>query len=78
MKTTMTCRQMGGACDLELQADTSADMAKHMTAHVLKRHPDVADKMKNMTPEERRQWEAEFHRNWDEAREMAGQKEVRR
>ena len=67
----MTCRQMGGTCDAELQTETSAEMARQMTAHVLKTHPDVANKMKNMTPEEHRRWEADFHRKWDEAHKLA-------
>ena len=67
---TMTCRQMGGKCDLEIQAGTSADMAKKMTAHVMKEHPDVAEEMKNMTEKEHEKWEKEFHKNWDNAPEV--------
>jgi hypothetical protein len=71
MKTTMTCRQMGGTCDATITAGTSAEVARKMTAHVLETHPEVANRMKNMTPEEHRRWEADFHRNWDEAQKMA-------
>ncbi len=71
MRTTMTCKQMGGACDMEIQAGTSTEMARKMTAHVLKKHPEVANKMKNMSAEEHRRREAEFHRNWDEAYRIA-------
>ena len=56
---------MGGNCDLEIQAGTSSEMAKKMTSHVMKDHPDVAETMKNMTEEEHEKWETEFHKNWE-------------
>jgi len=71
---TMTCRQMGGTCDAKLEASTSAEMAKKMTAHVMAEHPDVAAKMKNMSSEEHEKWESEFHRNWNRAPEAGGRK----
>jgi len=66
----MTCKQMGGTCNLEIQAATSAEMAQKMTAHVMKDHPDVAEKMKSMTPAQHEKWETEFHKNWDHAPEV--------
>ena len=46
------------------KAASSEEMAKKMTAHVMEKHPDVAEKMKNMSPTEHEKWEAEFHKNW--------------
>ena len=31
----------------------------------------------HMTPEEHRRWEAEFHRNWDEAHKIAEHNDAR-
>jgi predicted small metal-binding protein len=66
---TMTCRQMGGKCDTEIKADSSSEMAKKMTAHVMEKHPDVFETMKNMTESEHKKWEDDFHKNWDKAPE---------
>jgi predicted small metal-binding protein len=66
---TMTCREMGGSCDTQIQADSSAEMAKKMTAHVLEKHPDVYERMKNMTESEHKKWEEDFHKNWQKAPE---------
>jgi predicted small metal-binding protein len=63
----MTCRQMGGTCDAEITADTSSEMAKKMTAHVMEKHPDVAERMKKMTEPEHKQWEDDFHKKWEKA-----------
>ena len=65
----MTCKQMGGTCDTEIKASSSAEMAKKMTAHVMEKHPEVAEKMKNMTKSEHEKWEDDFHKNWDKAPE---------
>lgn len=61
----MICRDMGGECDLKIEATTSAEMAEKMTEHVLEKHPKIAETMTNMTEEEHKVWEAEFHKNWD-------------
>lgn len=64
---TMTCREMGGECGLEIKANSSSEMAKKMTAHVIEKHPDVAERMKNMTEAEHQKWEDDFHEKWDHA-----------
>jgi predicted small metal-binding protein len=64
---TMTCKEMGGDCDLKFRAATSAEMAKKMTAHVIKAHPAVAKKMRNMSEKDHEKWESKFHKNWDKA-----------
>lgn len=67
---TMTCREMGGECDVEIHAESSAEMALMMTEHVKEKHPHVAEKMEKMTNEERAAWETEFHKNWDAAQDV--------
>jgi len=44
----MTCRQLGGACDQKLSAQTWDEMVKVMTKHVMEKHPDVAKAMEKM------------------------------
>jgi predicted small metal-binding protein len=60
---------MGGKCDAKIEAETSAEMMDKMTAHVTENHPDIAEKMKNMDEKERGKWQAEFQRNWSQAKE---------
>lgn len=64
---TMTCRTMGGGCDMPISAETSSAMAEKMTEHVMKVHPDVAERMANMTPAEHEKWEDQFHKDWNNA-----------
>jgi predicted small metal-binding protein len=64
---TMTCKQLGGTCDTKISAETSADMAQKMTAHVMSAHPDVAQKFSTMNESQHEDWEKEFHKNWDAA-----------
>jgi hypothetical protein len=63
----MTCKEMGGSCDAEIKAESSSEMAKKMTAHVMEKHPDVFEKMKNMSKAQHKEWEKEFHKNWENA-----------
>ena len=63
----MTCREMGGCCDAEIMANSSVEMARKMTSHVLKMHPGVADKMKHMTTSQHEAWERDFNEHWDHA-----------
>ncbi len=70
MKKTMTCKEMGGECDLSLSATTSAEMAQKMEAHIKKEHPDVVKEMENMSAQEREEWDTEFHKKWKEAPEL--------
>lgn len=45
---TMTCRQLGGTCGQQFSAQTWDEMVQKMTAHVIEKHPDVAESMKKM------------------------------
>ena len=64
---TMTCRQLGGTCDAPLTADSWDAMVKKMTAHVLEKHPDVAQKMAKMHEQDPKKWGAEMKPKWDAA-----------
>ena len=66
----MTCKQMGGDCDLEIAAHSSAEMARKMTVHVMEMHPKVAQYFENMTKKEHERWESDFHFNWGDAQEI--------
>lgn len=68
----MTCAQMGGpaTCNFMISGDTAEEMAKHGGEHVMKAHPDMAEDMKKMTPEENAKWMAEFQPKFDAAPEV--------
>jgi len=67
---TMTCRELGGACDQQLSADSWADMVQQMTAHVLEKHPDVADCMKKLHERDPKEWGRQMRPKWDAAPEV--------
>lgn len=64
---TMTCRELGGVCDQKLSAETWDDMVKKMTAHVIGKHPDVAEGMKKMHEQDPEKWGKEMKPKWDAA-----------
>ena len=66
---TMTCRELGGSCDQTLSADSWDDMVETMTDHVMKNHPDVAEKMKAMYEKDPKAWGKEMKPKWDAAPE---------
>jgi len=45
---TMTCKDLGGACDQKLKAESWNDMVGLMVKHVTENHPDVAKQMEQM------------------------------
>ncbi|MEO6225546.1 MAG: hypothetical protein ABIO80_06815 [Sphingomicrobium sp.] len=62
---TMTCHQLGGACDQKLSAETWQEMVGKMTAHVIEKHPEVAENMKRMHDEDPERWGRETKPKWD-------------
>ncbi len=68
----MTCAQMGGPaeCNFVVTGETAEEMAKNGGEHVMQSHPDIAEQMKNMTPEQNAQWMADFQPKFDAAPEM--------
>ena len=62
---TMTCNQLGGACDLEFHADTFESMADQSKKHAMemfqkadKPHLDAMNKMQELmkTPDAMKEW----------------------
>ena len=62
---TMTCRQLGGACDVKFQANTFDEIAEMSKKHGVemfkkgdKEHLDAMQKMKELrkTPDEMSEW----------------------
>jgi len=68
----MTCAQMGGpaTCDHMITGNTAQEMADNGTAHVMEAHPEMAEDMKKMTPEDSAKWMAEFQPKFDAQPEM--------
>lgn len=68
----MTCAQMGGpaACSVVISGATAEEMVKNGGEHVMQAHPDIAEQMKNMTPEQNAQWMADFKPKFDALAEM--------
>jgi predicted small metal-binding protein len=66
---TMTCLELGGACDEMLSAQTWDEMVKTMTDHVMGKHPDVAERMKKMHDEDPEKWGKEMKQKWEIAPE---------
>jgi predicted small metal-binding protein len=66
---TMTCRELGGACDQKLTAETWKEMVKKMTDHVIEMHPEVAAAMKKLHEEDPEKWGREIKPKWDHAPE---------
>ena len=62
---TMTCVELGGACNQKLSAATWDEMVKKMTDHVIAMHPDVAEKMKKMHEDDPKKWGKEMKPKWD-------------
>ena len=67
---TMTCSELGGACDQNLSAETWGDMVKKMTDHVMHKHPDIAEQMKTMHEEDPKKWGNEMKAKRDAAPEV--------
>ena len=68
---TLTCRQLGGACDEKLTASSWDEMVRTMTKHVLACHPDVAKRFEKMHNEDPKRWGRENRPKWDAAPETA-------
>jgi predicted small metal-binding protein len=62
---TMTCKQLGGACDQKLSANSWDEMVKTMTKHVLEKHPEVAKQMETMHREDPKRWGNQTKPKWD-------------
>ena len=72
---TMTCKQLGGACDLEFHADTFESMAEQSKKHAMemfqnndKSHLDAMNKMQELmkTPDAMKIWFENKRKEFDE------------
>lgn len=62
---TMQCKDLGGTCAAELQADSWNEMAKAMAAHVHEMHPVAAQEMEEMQRLSPTRWGREMKPRWD-------------
>jgi predicted small metal-binding protein len=67
MKKTMTCKELGGACETKLTASSWDEMVQTMTRHVMTKHPDVAKAMEKMHKEDSAKWSREMRPKWEAA-----------
>ena len=66
----ITCRELGGACDEKLSANSWDEMVMTMTKHVMEKHPDVAKQMEQMHNQNPQKWRRENKPKWDAARDI--------
>jgi predicted small metal-binding protein len=64
---TLTCKELGGACDQKLSASSWDEMVKTMVGHVTENHPDLAKKMEKMHKEDPKRWGRETKPKFDAA-----------
>ena len=62
---TLSCKELGGKCDEKITAETWDEAVKKMTAHVMERHPDVAEEMKKMHERDPEEWSRKVKPKWD-------------
>lgn len=59
----MTCRELGGWCDVRLSAETWLGMAALMMNHIRDKHPAVAAIME--AAGDNGEWSREVKKEWD-------------
>ena len=70
----LTCRDLGGPCDVELTGDSFQEIGKKSYGHVMEQiksgdeaHQVAAGKMKNSSPEEQKAMMSEYEKRFNEA-----------
>jgi predicted small metal-binding protein len=70
----LTCRELGGACDVEITGNSFVELGKKCREHVMEQirngdtaHGAAATKMQNASPEEQRSMMAEFEKRYNAA-----------
>ena len=70
----LTCRDLGGPCDVELIGDSFQEIGKKSYDHVMEQiksgdeaHKAAAGKMKNASPEEQKSMMVEYEKRFNEA-----------
>lgn len=68
----ITCAQMGGpaTCSFVITGNTAEEMTTNGMAHVTEAHPEMAEDIKKMTPEETTAWMSDFEKKFDALPEM--------
>jgi len=69
---TLTCRQMAGACDAPIAAETFEEAVKAAQAHGMEMmqdpaHKEVMEKVMHMSPEEQQKMVEDVRALWDVA-----------
>ena len=62
---TMKCSDMGGSCDMTITAGSWDEMATEGMKHAEASHPELAAKVKAMSPEEMAKWTEEAKAKYD-------------
>jgi len=69
----LTCKQMGGFCDVSFKEDSAREVMEQGLAHFKNsfdaEHKALYEKVMSMTAEERRQWNEQFQKAWNDAPE---------
>lgn len=70
----LTCRELGGPCDVEISGSSFTEIGEKCREHVMEQinkgdaaHSAAAEKMRSAPPEEQRSMMAEFERRYNEA-----------
>jgi len=65
---TITCRQMGGPCDMAFTGTTPKEVmdqgAQHVMASTDPEHVKIAEQMKTMSPEDSAKWGKMYDELW--------------
>lgn len=71
---TLTCRDLGGPCDVNINGNSFEEMGNNCHVHVMEQinlgdevHKAAAAKMNNSSPEEQRLMMMEFEKKYNEA-----------
>jgi hypothetical protein len=74
---TLTCRDLGGPCDVAFTAETFEEIGKKSREHVMAQmqqgdqaHLAAANNMRNASPDQQQAMMAAFKRKFDEAPEV--------
>jgi len=73
----LTCRDLGGACDEEITANSIEELGNNCKAHVIEKlnsgdeaHQAAVEKMQNASPEEQKSMLSEFAKKFNETPEI--------
>ena len=68
----MTCRELRGACDLEITGNSPEEMGANSKAHIVemiqsqdKDHIEAIESMRALSPEDQQKWYEDFAKSFD-------------